>query len=161
MRLLALAVVFSSSVVLAQNALVPGVVEVDRPTLAAVGVRWLVSGDANRNATGTVRYRVMGTVNWRSGPPLHRVHPQNVTAITVPEQLSGQVRSHLAPATTPAGLSARGFLSSGDASEEQVSITADVGSPSAVRTPLGEPWCHLTEAMLTERKESCEQEASP
>jgi hypothetical protein len=98
MRLLALLVVVAPLAAWAGNALIPGTVTVDRPTLTAVGVQWLITGDDNRNATGTLRYRVVGTQAWHAGPPLHRVHPENVTALTVPEQLSASVFD-LRPAT--------------------------------------------------------------
>src|SRR5690606_30729520 len=52
---------------------VPGDVVVQPPTLRALGVEWYLQGDANRNASVTVRYRLKGAEAWREGLPLLRI----------------------------------------------------------------------------------------
>lgn len=51
----------------------PGQVIVEPPTLQALGFEWPLSGDANRNATASIRYRKKGTDAWHDGLPLLRV----------------------------------------------------------------------------------------
>jgi hypothetical protein len=52
---------------------VPGEVIVEPPTLQALGIEWPLSGDANRNASVSVRYRRKGADAWREGLPLLRI----------------------------------------------------------------------------------------
>jgi hypothetical protein len=52
---------------------VPGEVIVEPPTLQALGIEWPLSGDANRNASVSIRYRRKGTDAWREGLPLLRI----------------------------------------------------------------------------------------
>lgn len=55
----------------ASNAVAPGEVFVELPTLHALGYEWPLAGDANRNAAVSVRFRRKGTEAWRDGlPPL-------------------------------------------------------------------------------------------
>jgi hypothetical protein len=70
----------------------------DPPTVHALGVQVLIAGDANRNAAIGVRYREYGAVQWRQGPPLMRVFPENLS-VAVPEQFAGSIFD-LVPATT-------------------------------------------------------------
>jgi hypothetical protein len=70
----------------------------DPPTMHALGVQVLIDGDANRNATIAVRYRELGAAEWRQGPPLLRVFPENLSVV-VPEQFAGSIFD-LTPATT-------------------------------------------------------------
>jgi hypothetical protein len=65
-------------------------VSLDPPTLHALGVQMLLTGDQNRNARVTVRYRPVGSSDWGQGPPLFRVFPETVTQ-PVPEQFAGSV----------------------------------------------------------------------
>jgi len=81
----------------ASNVLAVQEVRVDPPTVHALGVQVLIAGDANRNGAIAVRYRVSGTVDWRQGPPLMRVFPENLS-VTVPEQFAGSIFD-LVPAT--------------------------------------------------------------
>ena len=83
----------------ADDVLHPGEVNLDRPTLVALGVQLLISGDDNHDARVTVRYRVAGTPDWRDAMPLFRVHPESVVGRTVPEQFAGSIFD-LSPATT-------------------------------------------------------------
>ena len=71
---------------------------IDPPTVHALGVQVLIAGDANRNGAISVRYREYGAVQWREGPPLMRVFPENLS-VAVPEQFAGSIFD-LVPATT-------------------------------------------------------------
>jgi Chondroitinase B len=62
-------------------------------------VQVLVSGDDNRNASISVRYRQQGASAWRDGLPLFHVRPAVVIGDTVPEQFAGSLFD-LMPATT-------------------------------------------------------------
>ena len=58
----------------------------DPPTETALGVSWIVTGDANRNATATLEYRQAGSKNWNQGFPLQR---QEDSTITKPKHRHG------------------------------------------------------------------------
>ena len=73
--LLALA---AGRVVLAGNASIPGRLIEEPPTLKCLGVRWLVGGDANRNARIEVRYRKAGEEAWRPALDLFRVETAGI-----------------------------------------------------------------------------------
>jgi hypothetical protein len=77
----------------------PGTVEIDRPTLITLGVRWLISGDADHDAAVGVRYRPVGDLVWRDGLPGYRVRPETVDGRSVPEQFAGSIFD-LRPATS-------------------------------------------------------------
>jgi hypothetical protein len=83
----------------AQSVLAPGAVNLDRATPTTLGVQLLVSGDDNRNARVLVKYRQQGTVAWRDALELLRVHPEEVTAVTLPQQFAGSI-FNLGPSTT-------------------------------------------------------------
>ncbi len=76
-----------------------GALEVDRPTLVTLGVRLLVSGDADHDAVVSVRYHVVGAPAWKDALPLFRVRPETVDGRSVPEQFAGSIFD-LRPATT-------------------------------------------------------------
>lgn len=82
---------FLSLAARADNVLHVGTASVDPPTLVALGVQLLVTGDDNFNATVALRYRKTGTTAWRDALPLFRVHPENVTGLTVPAEFAGSV----------------------------------------------------------------------
>jgi len=79
------------SLAMAQDNLAPGSVSTDPQTLTAIGVQWFISGDDNRNATVSVRYREEGAATWKQGPPLFRVHPETVNGWSVSPQFAGSV----------------------------------------------------------------------
>jgi hypothetical protein len=81
----------------AQDALTITEVRVDRPTLHALGVQVLISGDDDRDAAIAVRVRLEGG-QYVDGPPLFRVKPETVVGRVVPEQFAGSVFD-LAPGT--------------------------------------------------------------
>ncbi|MFT3767940.1 MAG: chondroitinase-B domain-containing protein [Minicystis sp.] len=78
---------------------IPGPPTLDPPTITALGVQLLVSGDDNHDAKVTVRYRKAGATAWRTGLPFHRVRPDVVNGFSVPDQLAGSLFD-LSPATT-------------------------------------------------------------
>src|SRR5437867_7327236 len=83
----------------ADDGLHPGGVNLDRPTVVALGVQLLISGDDNHNAQVAVHYRAAGSTEWRTAMPLFRVHPESVVGRTVPEQFAGSIFD-LSPGTT-------------------------------------------------------------
>jgi hypothetical protein len=80
-----------------------GEVIVEPPTLRALGLEAPFQGDANRNATVTIRYRRKGTDVWRTGLPLLRVGGEETKYLaldfTPPSMFSGSVFD-LEPDTT-------------------------------------------------------------
>jgi MYXO-CTERM domain-containing protein len=84
---------------LAQNNLTVVETKLDRPTVISLGVQVLVSGDANRDSTISVRYRPSGGSAWKDGLPLFHVRPSVVSGMTVPEQFGGSL-FELMPATS-------------------------------------------------------------
>jgi len=71
----------------------------DRPTVTNLGVQVLILGDDNYNASITVRFRQVGSSSWRQAQALHRVRPEVVTGVAVPEQFAGSIFD-LRPATS-------------------------------------------------------------
>jgi len=74
---------------------VPGEVLIEPPTLQSLGVEWPLSGDANRNATVSLRYRKKGADAWRDGLPLLRVGGEQTKYLaldfTAPSMFAGSV----------------------------------------------------------------------
>jgi hypothetical protein len=80
----------------AANAITPGDLVVDPPTLINLGFEWLIEGDANRNAKVDVSYRKVGENAWKNGMPLlrlqgERVTQPNVFALTLPNMFAGSI----------------------------------------------------------------------
>jgi hypothetical protein len=77
------------------DAVAPGDVLVEPPTLQALGLEWPLSGDANRNATVSLRYRVKGSEAWREGLPLLRIGGEETKYLaldfTAPAMFAGSV----------------------------------------------------------------------
>ncbi|MEA2104227.1 MAG: right-handed parallel beta-helix repeat-containing protein [Candidatus Cloacimonadota bacterium] len=46
---------------------------IDPPTFHCLGFRWIITGDSNANATVVVKYREIGTVEWKVALPLLRI----------------------------------------------------------------------------------------
>ena len=88
---LALALSLGTARARADDVLHVGTAQLDRPTLVALGVQLLVTGDDNHNASVAVRYRPAGMTAWRQGMPLFRVRPEVVTGRTVPAQFAGSI----------------------------------------------------------------------
>ena len=63
---------------MAQDSTAVGRFHVEHPTLRNLGFEWLIAGDANRNATVSVRYRAAGQPAWREALPLLRVGGEQI-----------------------------------------------------------------------------------
>ena len=79
------------------NETVPGRFVVEHPTLHNLGFEWAIEGDANRNATVAVQFRVIGDSTWRPALPLVRIGGENIYRrrenldYTVPEGFAGSI----------------------------------------------------------------------
>jgi hypothetical protein len=87
---------FARQVTTSPNAVTPGDLVVDPPTLVNLGFEWLIDGDANRNAKVDVSYRKVGENAWKTGMPLLRLHGERVTqpnvfALTLPNMFAGSI----------------------------------------------------------------------
>jgi len=51
---------------------------IEPPTLVCAGFQWTISGDQNRNAQVTVRFRKKGEQDWKQGLPLLRVGGEKI-----------------------------------------------------------------------------------
>jgi MYXO-CTERM domain-containing protein len=92
------ALLLLSSPARAADAIVVGEAKLDRPTVTALGVQLLITGDDDFDAKVDVRYRKIGGA-WANAAPLFRVHPETVKGRTVPTQFAGSIVD-LAPNTT-------------------------------------------------------------
>ena len=61
---------------MAENAVMPGDLITERPTLICLGFQWYTSGDDNKNAKGTVKFREVGDTEWKAGLDLWRLNGQ-------------------------------------------------------------------------------------
>jgi hypothetical protein len=80
----------------AADAITPGLVETDPPTLIALGFAWKVEGDDNRNASVQVEYRRKGAATWSRGMDLLRTHHEQMFLrgaydLTLGNQFAGSV----------------------------------------------------------------------
>jgi hypothetical protein len=79
------------------NAVNPGKLVVERPTLICLGFEWPISGDDNRNSMVEVSYRKTGDPQWKEGMPLLRMGGEKVIRkdlgldYTVPEMFAGSI----------------------------------------------------------------------
>ena len=80
------------------NGITPGASDLPWPTLEHLSVVWEVEGDANFDATATVRYREVGGA-WREGTPLVHTPPGENIGFSWPHRFSGTVFG-LTPAAT-------------------------------------------------------------
>lgn len=75
----------------ADDVLHPGALNLDRPTLMALGVQLLITGDDDHDAKVGVRYRAVGDPTWRNALPLMRVRPEDVPGRLLLEQFAGSI----------------------------------------------------------------------
>lgn len=77
-----------------------GTPSLDRPTLMALGLRLPVTGDEDRDATVSLRYRETGAPSWTEGMALLRVKPETVPSggSAAVEEFAGSILD-LRPAT--------------------------------------------------------------
>jgi hypothetical protein len=86
------------------DAIVPGELLIEPPTLINLGFEWFVEGDANRNAVVEVSYRRKGESVWKTGLPLLRLNGERIYAesrvdVVAPNMFAGSILD-LEPATT-------------------------------------------------------------
>ena len=60
----------------ADDRITPGQLIIERPTLICLGLQWYTSGDDNKNAEVSVKYRKVGQTNWKAGLDLWRLNGQ-------------------------------------------------------------------------------------
>jgi hypothetical protein len=89
--------VMLAGVAAAQDGARAGDFVVEHPTLLNLGFEWAIQGDANRNASVAVRFRVVGQPDWRPALPLVRIGGERVYRIrenldyTVPDGFAGSI----------------------------------------------------------------------
>jgi hypothetical protein len=80
----------------ATNAVTTGELIVEPPTLINLGFEWLITGDANRNATVEVSYRRSGQTAWNAALPLLRLQGEEIANgdllhVVAPNMFAGSV----------------------------------------------------------------------
>jgi hypothetical protein len=78
------------------DAVTPGELVVEHPTLINLGFEWLIDGDANRNASVDVSFRKQGDTAWRKGMPLLRLQGEqtwsrNTWNLVAPNMFAGSI----------------------------------------------------------------------
>jgi hypothetical protein len=78
------------------DAVVPGELVIEPPTLLNLGFEWFVQGDANRDASVAVAYRALGETAWRPALPLLRLNGERIYAesrvdVIAPNMFAGSV----------------------------------------------------------------------
>jgi hypothetical protein len=102
----ALGVVLVTSVMAAQgpaqgarvspDAVIPGEIVIEPPTLINLGVEWFIQGDPNRNASVEVAFRKKGETAWKPALPLLRLQGERIYAesridLIAPNMFAGSV----------------------------------------------------------------------
>lgn len=103
-HLVAAGLVFGTSIAAAgqvpasigRDAVTPGELIIEPPTLINLGFEWLIDGDANRNASVAVSYRKAGAADWKTALPLlrlqnERVSQPNVFNLVTPNMFAGSI----------------------------------------------------------------------
>lgn len=81
----------------AQNGTAAGRFTVEHPTMQNLGFEWVITGDANRNASVSVEFRRAGEAAWRRALPLVRVGGERIFRereglnYTVPDGFAGSI----------------------------------------------------------------------
>jgi hypothetical protein len=78
------------------NAVTPGELVIEPPTLINLGFEWFIQGDANRNAAVDVTFRKKGTTAWRPALPLLRLQGERIYAesridLIAPNMFAGSI----------------------------------------------------------------------
>lgn len=81
------------------DAVVAGALTSPHPTLENLALEWVTTGDANGNATVSVRFRAVGAGTWRTALPLRWIPGGSNEGFTWPARFSGSVFD-LQPGTT-------------------------------------------------------------
>jgi hypothetical protein len=110
--LLLSAILLSTGLLYGEDAVTPGELITEPPTLICLGFEWRLTGDQNGNASARVRCRQAGTQEWRDSLPLYRIglgtvahygygdwHSKNKKTYAIPNALCGSILD-LKPATT-------------------------------------------------------------
>ncbi len=112
----------------AQNSTQAGRFTVEHPTLHNLGFEWVITGDANRNASVAVEFRRTGESAWRNALPLVRVGGERIFRereglnYTVPDGFAGSI-FNLEPGTE---YEARFKLTDADGASGQTAHTVRV-----------------------------------
>ncbi len=80
------------------NATTPGTPTLPSPTIRHLTLLWPITGDADLDATVTVRFRAAGATTWRQGMPLFRVPAGGTQGFTWDDRFAGSL-FELDPAT--------------------------------------------------------------
>jgi hypothetical protein len=78
------------------NAVAPGELFVEPPTLINLGFEWWIEGDDNRNASVAVSFRERGATEWRPALPLLRLHGERIYSesrvdVVAPNMFAGSI----------------------------------------------------------------------
>jgi len=78
------------------NAVTPGELVIEPPTLINLGFEWFIQGDDNRNAVVDVSFRKAGSTDWRPALPLLRLHGERIYAesradVIAPNMFAGSI----------------------------------------------------------------------
>ena len=78
------------------NAVIPGELVIEPPTLINLGFEWFIQGDANRNAAVAVAFRKKGTDAWKPALPLLRLQGERIYAesridLIAPNMFAGSI----------------------------------------------------------------------
>ena len=119
----------------AQDATTPGNVTSPHPTLENLSVEWEITGDDNTNGSVTVRYREMGTTDWREGLPLRRVPAGSNVGFSWSNKHAGSV-FNLVPNTTYEIELRLEDPDGGTATETVVATTRPVPEPASDATEV-------------------------
>jgi hypothetical protein len=81
---------------LSPNAVVPGELFVEPPTLINLGFEWRIQGDDNRNASVAVSFRKQGETLWRPALPLLRLNGERIFSesridVVTPNMFAGSI----------------------------------------------------------------------
>ncbi len=94
--ILCLVILSTAATVAQKNATEAGKFIIEPPTLQNLGFEWYIDGDANRNATVEVEYRIAGSGSgWKKGMPLLRIGGEHIERAgidyTTPHMFAGSI----------------------------------------------------------------------
>jgi hypothetical protein len=136
---LLLAALLAASAAGADDALTPGKLIIEPPTLICLGFQWHGSGDANHNATAKVEYRRADGDDWKPAQPLMRVRYSSEDPNDVAPLLAGSIFD-LQPGTD---YQVRLTLSDPDGVHGQKVHTLTTSTRGVPKTPEGGEVRHL------------------
>lgn len=83
------ALILDTALAQAQDAVKPGKLVIEAPTLTAIGVEWKIQGDDNDNAAVAVSFRHKGEQAWHPALPLMRIHHEIINGGSPPFEITG------------------------------------------------------------------------